>query len=323
MYCEVKGKRINHSLEEILKRLRAETDNWYFDAIESAGDRLKITCPNHKNGKERHPSCFIYNRDDDDDVEFGTCHCFTCGYVARLPKLVSDVLNISIDDAENWLIEDFADIVVESTKILPPIEINNVTECTRIDESELLKYQEYNDYMWKRKLSKEVVDFFHIGYNKEHNSIMFPVWDEHGNLVMFTERYIDTKRFDIPSNVTKPVYLLNFIKKYGYNKVIVCEGQIDALVSWTYGFPAVALFGSGTTKHQISLLNESGIREFILMYDNDYAGRKGAERFKKNIRNDVFVSDIIMPEGKDVADCSYDEFTSLLENRNKNNCICC
>lgn len=312
MYCEVKGKRINHSLEEILKRLRAETDNWYFDAIESAGDRLKITCPNHKNGKERHPSCFIYNRYDDDDVEFGTCHCFTCGYVARLPKLVSDVLNISIDDAENWLIEDFADIVVESTKILPPIEINNVTERTRIDKNELLKYQEYNDYMWKRKLSKEVVDFFHIGYNKEHNSIMFPVWDEHGNLVMFTERYIDTKRFDIPSNVTKPVYLLNFIKKYGFNKVIVVESQINALTCWTYGIPAIALFGTGT-KYQYDLLNTSGIRNFILMFDGDEAGRKGAERFKKNIRDDVLVTDILMPNGMDVNDLSYEQFIYLLK----------
>ena len=38
MYCEVNGKRITTNLKEILNRLRAETNNWYFDSIEPAGD---------------------------------------------------------------------------------------------------------------------------------------------------------------------------------------------------------------------------------------------------------------------------------------------
>lgn len=312
MYCEVKGKRITTNLKEILNRLRAETNNWYFDSIEPAGERLKITCPNHKNGKERHPSCFIYNDTNDKEIEFGTCHCFTCGYVAKLPKLVSDVLNITIENAEDWLIEDFSDVIVDSFKTLPEIELNKKNDIQKLDDNELLKYVGYHPYMWQRKLSKEVVDFFHIGYNREHNSIMFPVWDEHNNLVMFTERYIDSKKFHIPSSVIKPIYLLNFIIKYGYTTAVVCESQFNALTSWTYGKPAFALFGTGT-KHQYEILNKTGIRHYILMFDGDEAGRKGAERFKKNIRKDVMITDILMPSGMDVNDLNYEQFMYLLK----------
>ncbi len=76
--------------------------------------------------------------------------------------------------------------------------------------------------------------------------------------------------------------------------------------------PAIALYGAGTTKGQIDILNNSSIKHFILMYDNDQAGRKGAEKFKKLISKNKFVTDIIMPYGKDLNDLSKKEFIDLL-----------
>lgn len=49
------------------------------------------------------------------------------------------------------------------------------------------------------------------------------------------------------------------------------------------------------------------------MYDPDEAGRRGAERFKRLIRKDVFVEDIQLPPGKDVNDLSKKEFENLLK----------
>ena len=95
--------------------------------------------------------------------------------------------------------------------------------------------------------------------------------------------------------------------------MIVAESQINALVSYSYGFPAVALFGAGTTKGQIEELNKTPIMHYILMYDNDAAGRKGAARFKKFIKPTVFITDVLMPLGKDIADCSKEEFLNLLK----------
>lgn len=48
------------------------------------------------------------------------------------------------------------------------------------------------------------------------------------------------------------------------------------------------------------------------MYDPDEAGRRGAERFKKLIRKDVLVDDVLLPPGKDVNDLSKKEFENLI-----------
>ena len=49
------------------------------------------------------------------------------------------------------------------------------------------------------------------------------------------------------------------------------------------------------------------------MFDGDFAGRKGAERFIKNIRSDVFVTDLLLPKGKDINDLTKEEFISLVD----------
>ena len=109
---------------------------------------------------------------------------------------------------------------------------------------------------------------------------------------------------------------MNEAVKNKYNQVIVVESQINALVSYSYGFPAVALFGAGTTQNQIDELNKTNILHYILMYDNDEAGRKGASKFKKLIKKNAFITDIIMPKNKDVADCSKEEFWDILRKNN-------
>ena len=165
--------------------------------------------------------------------------------------------------------------------------------------------------MWKRKLSKEVVDRFRVGYDKERDAITFPVYDERHRLVMVTARSVNSKRFWIPKNVDKPVYLLYDILERGIETVYVCESQINALTARTWGLDAVALFGTGSEK-QYNTLKKSGIRNYVLLFDGDEAGRKGALRFKKNMPNDVFITDVRLPAGKDVNDLSYDEVMKLI-----------
>ena len=167
--------------------------------------------------------------------------------------------------------------------------------------------------MEKRKISKEIANKFQIKYDPLTKTIVFPVRDVKGNLIFLTRRSIESKKFYIDSKAEKTVYLLDEAIKNKLNQVIVVESQINALVSYSYGFPAVALFGAGTTKGQIEELNKTNIIHYILMYDNDEAGRKGAFKFKKMIKKNVFVTDIVMPKNKDVADCSKEEFIEILK----------
>ena len=311
MQLTIRGKVIDAPIPVILTTLRSELRNGKLrDIRDEYKDNIAITCPVHKMGVERNPSCNVYCRKDNDDLEYGKAHCFTCGFTATLPQFVATCFDEDESVGEEWLIERFGTAYSENARYLPEIVLKTHKPKRSMNESVLKNYDYYDDYMWRRKLTKEVVDRFRIGYDPERKAITFPVWDETGKLVMVTSRSTVDKRFYIEKDVDKPVYLLNFIKDYGIKSVYVCESQINALTLWSYGYPAVALFGTGS-KYQYEILNKCPVREYILCFDGDEAGTKGRHRFIKNIRKDVLVSYKNIPSGKDVNDLSKEEFDSL------------
>jgi len=299
---------------DILKDIRLETSGRFLREIIPNGNNVRVTCPWHKDGMESHGSCDVYCSVEGDLV-CGTVHCFTCGKSKNLISLSARCLGMSYENAKNWLVEryggDYRDGKI--IEFADEIQLHQQEKVKEEREIDLSKYDYYHPYMWKRGLSKDVVDKFRIGYNKDRDTITFPVWDEFGKIVMVTERSVNSKKFYIEEGVEKPVYLLNFIEKWRIDKVIVTESQINCLTAWRYGYPAIALFGTGS-EHQLEILNRSGIKSYILMFDGDKAGREGARRFKKGIKKSVFVKDIQMPFGKDVNDLSGEEFKKLLEN---------
>ena len=309
----VRGKIIDTPISVILNTLRKEINNGKLrDVCEEVRDNIAVTCPVHKMGAERKPSCQVYCSRENDNVEYGKCHCFTCGFTATLPQFVN--VCFEEDDpefGEEWLSERFGTSYSDNALFLPEIVLNrNKQKKKVIPESRLNSFDYYDPYMWKRRLTKEVVDKFRIGYDPKSDMVTFPVWDENGNLVMMTYRSTKDKRFHIERDSDKPVYLLNFIKDENISTVYVCESQINALTLWSYGYPAVALFGTGS-RYQYEILNRSHIRNYVLCFDGDEAGDKGIDRFYKNIRKDVFVSYKKIPRGKDVNDLSKEEFDSL------------
>lgn len=308
----IKNKRIVAPIMTILTTLKSELHNGLLKDIgKEENDNIPITCPSHKNGRENRPSCSVYCRRDNDKVEYGRVHCFTCGYSVRLPELIGDCFGKSVGFGEEWLVSRFGTMLETDPEYLEPIVLESPSKKF-LNERILNKYMFYHPYMWERGLSKEVVDRFSVGYDKEHNAITFPVWDELGRLVMVTSRNVTNKYFYIEKDRDKPVYLLNFINKEHIDKVYVCESQINALTLWSWGYPAIALFGTGSA-FQYEILNKSGIRNYILCFDGDFAGRVGRKRFIQNIRDDVLVSYVPIPNGKDVNDLSKSQFEELGE----------
>ena len=308
----IRGKRIEAPIMTILTTLKSELHNGLLKDIERENqDNIPITCPSHKNGRENRPSCFVYCRRDNDKVEYGRVHCFTCGYSVGLPEFVGHCFGQSEEFGKSWLIQRFGTMVEMDADYLEPI-ILDTPKKHYMDESVLNKFMFYHPYMWKRGLSKEVVDRFGVGYDKDYNALTFPVWDEYGHLVMVTSRNVSNKYFHIEKNKDKPVYLLNFINKDKLDKVYVVESQINALTLWSWGYPSIALFGTGSS-HQYDILNKSGIRNYVLCFDGDEAGLKGRDRFIRSIRKDVLVSYVPIPMGKDVNDLTKEQFEKLEE----------
>lgn len=317
------GNRIiNSPLMSIIRKIRQESNYQYFHDVQDKGDYIRVTCPYHKNGQEQHPSMSIFINDSNTEYKTGNFNCFTCGESGSLPKLVSHCLGLNIDEAKDWLVSNFSDeIVVDDDKISELLRsvtkdfdaltsTSTKTTNTYLNPEELSQYNFYHPYMWKRKLSKEVVDRFSIGYDENLNAITFPVWDVSNNLVMVTKRCVDNKTFFIPKDVDKPVYLLNFAVKDGLDTVYVCESQINTLYCYTLGMPAIGLFGTGDP-YQYSILKKVGIKHYILALDGDVAGRKGIHRFIKNFEKTSFIDVLVLPEGKDINDLSKEEINKL------------
>lgn len=309
---KINNKIITTDAYNILLQVQRELENGKLKDIKrERGDNILISCPSHKDGFEKHASCAVYVGNDS-NVSYGTAHCFVCGYKASFVKLVADLFNANEEFSKEWLLERFGYSLLEQDVVIPELTIKKEQKRIQyMNESELEQFRYYHPYMFKRKLTKEVIDTFDIGFDEKTNSITFPVRDAKGNLLFVTKRSVTGKRFEIPPNVEKPVYLLDFIIKNNINKVVVCESQINALTCYSYGFPAIALFGTGS-EYQMSLLNNSPIRNYILAFDGDEAGRKGAERFKRKIRKDVFVKTVIVPEKEDLNSLSKEEVIKLL-----------
>ena len=308
----INGHVIDSDLNTILTAIRNKTSERYLGRMRSAGENIAISCPFHKDGQEKHPSCFVYSSRDNDSVPFGFYRCFTCGSQGQLYNLVAYCFGCDVESAKEWLVDNFSSSLSDSfTLSLPKIDLSPTT-CDEMymDEKELDKYSYFHPYMFKRGLSEEVIRKFRIGWNPDHDTITFPIWDDHNNLIGITERSVKTKRFYIPKDIGKPVYLLNFIKLENVNEVYVCESQIDALYLESMGYRAIALLGTGS-KNQYEILKKSGIRIYHLALDGDMAGRHGMLKFINNMPDDIIIDVIKLPQGKDVNDLTKEEFDKL------------
>lgn len=304
---------IDAPIIDILKKVKSQLTNGKLKYYQLKGDNVRVTCPHHKSGKEDKASCDIYCGDSD-NVVYGTCNCFTCHFQGPLWHFIAECFDESDDFAKKWLVDNFADKVIEKKITLLPISFPEPKKEVKnefLDESILDNFQSWHPYMAKRKLSQEVCEKFEVKYDDKTKCIVFAVRDEKGKLMMLTRRSVEGKKFIIDADKEKPVYMLYHLLQNNIKTAIVTESQINCLTCLSYGLPAIALFGTGT-KHQYDILRKSGIRHYILCFDGDEAGRKGAKRFIDGMSKDVFITDIKIPTGKDVNDLPEEDFLAIL-----------
>ena len=305
-------------LIELRKQLELNGVKRFAKFIDS-GKNIQTNCPFHKEGQERKPS-FGINKNT------GECHCFGCGWSGTLSEMISNCFGKDDFGAygNKWLIRNFLSVAVESR---PDIDVDfcrrkKITSETKkyISEQELDSYRYTHPYMYKRKLTDEIIDLFDIGYDKNTECITFPNRDINGNCLFIARRSVKTKFFNYPQDVEKPVYGLyecnicaKTIKNWFPNEIIICESMIDALTCWVYGKYAVALNGTGN-ENQFKTLRNMPNRKFILATDMDEAGLKARERIRQSLGNKLvteYVWDINV--AKDINDMNKEYFDSLKE----------
>lgn len=288
---------------------------------------IQITCPNHANGQEHKPSCGITTTQKG-SLPAGAVHCFTCGYSVSLAEMVSNCFGY--DDygtyGIQWLVKNFLTVSIEDRKNIDlDFSRGNIVEkIDYITEEELDSYRYLHDYMYKRKLTDGIIEKFDVGYDKAFQisplgvvpikripCLTFPVRDITGGTLFVARRAVKFKLFHYPENARKPVYGIFELPEV-CSELIVCESIINALTCWTYGRPAVALLGLGTS-YQYQQLIRLPVRKLIAAFDGDSAGENATKKLVEQMQGKKLVTHFKMPMGKDINDLSFEEFNALPE----------
>lgn len=241
-------------------------------------------------------------------LDTGVFHCFACGSSYSLPRLVSVLLydtEIRIQ-GETYLLEKFADFTVENRETafkLPKREIRKPKEIQYVSEKELDRYAFYHSYILNRGISKEVIDLFDIGYDKDRRAITFPVKDKQGRCLFIARRSVVGKEYNYPLGAEKPLYGVDVLARYGRSSepLYITESMINCLSLWTYGFQAIALNGTGSAE-QIEMLKELPYRRLVLGLDGDNAGRKGTMRLYEALKKFKLMTRLNLEDGVDIND---------------------
>ena len=268
----------------------------------------------------------------------GMWHCFSCSTSKDMRSGVAEILRLKqvTVPASDWIAENLPELDDNNPSKMESLVPDGIigelfdkytTDSLRVQmqskqkyvsEEELASYRFFHPYMFQRRLTKEVIMKYDVGYDANHippgrskpvPCITFPVRDKQGHTLFFCRRSVEGKYFNYPEGVTKPVYGLYELPA-DCHSVIICESVFNCLTAVTYGYNAVALLGTGNS-YQLSQLKQLGVREFVICLDPDDAGKRGTEKLKKALAGSAFIWVIEMPPGKDLNDCTKDEFDIL------------
>lgn len=325
-------KPVLATVQDIVTQLRMEVKASGIDLLRDMKPthrNIMVTCPFHKNGQEKKPSFGITTVDTKEGKRVypaGTCHCFTCGFTSELPEFISQLFghNDGGQFGYKWITSRYSSVTVDARE---PLKLNMTRnkgntsgdidlDSIFVSEEELASYRFFHPYMYYRKLTDKVIDYFDIGYDQKTESLTFPVHDLKG-IVRFIQRRSVGKKGFLNESVPwkgKTVYgLYHVYKNLSWAKeVIICESPIDALTCWTYRVPAVATMGALPTVDQLNLLIKLPIRKYIVGVDNpliDSAGREGAIRLSKELGKHKVIQYLKFPdEVKDINAMSEEQF---------------
>ena len=249
-----------------------------------------------------------------------TGNCFACGWSGTIEEMISELYGYQDEGkfGKRWLIKRFNTVEIETRpNIMDGFSArnnrlndkninrldnlnNNTIDNIYISDEELDKYRYIHPYLYERGLTDEIIERFDIGYDRERKEITFPVRDIEGRCVFIAGRSTERKFFRLPKGMDKPIYCSHLFRYGTYTRAYITESFLNCLTCWKYDKPAMALIGTGNRK-QYEILNKLPVREYILAFDPDEAGRKATERFRKNVHGKI-IKELVYSDNRDIND---------------------
>lgn len=301
------GRRQKHTSEKYysedqIKRVLVASG---IDVVTEVESDFIIFCPFHNN--RRTPAGEVHKTN-------GLFYCFSCQETKNLTELVMQASDRSFFEAAR-LIDSKADDrnleeVIQDT-LNKKVEFEEYDQSTidRLNQSALSSVRAA-EYYKSRKITKDSVIKYKLGYSEKQDMVTIPVYSPDGICIGFVGRSVEGKVFKNTPGLPKSKTLFNLQRAKRYDKVFIVESSFDAIRLEQVGVHAVATLGATISKEQRKLLKQY-FNQIILLADNDDAGKIMSNKLKAE-----FGSGCITPKlpdnVKDVSDMSDTELKDFV-----------
>ncbi|MGD0328116.1 MAG: toprim domain-containing protein [Minisyncoccia bacterium] len=261
-----------------------------------------------ESGKEIITQCLFNGCDKDSrgaeahlyfDAETGQFECKKCGEKGNLVTLA----------------KHFGDGIQEIA-LNPVIPTRNPRKSTKFDAGLVETCHQalpanIRQYLNARGITDAVIDAHKLGWGKFYGKwwITIPIQDIYRAFQFFKLRRdpnAGDEKTTYPRGIEAQIYGWETLTNLN-NSLLICEGELDRLALLSKNIPAItSTHGAMTFKQEWCGKVGKG-RKIYICFDNDEAGRKGAERAAKmleNVGNETYI--ITLPqevgEGGDITD---------------------
>lgn len=301
-------------IEQLRDYIFSKTGKTYFRNIRDGREDILVTCPVHKEGQERHPSCG-FSKVDKDTINAGYFHCFNCGFKGDTYEVLKQILGDTFNKEEASKVLGIEDLEFEQRLNRVPIlfALPELEEQKKyVSRTELKQYRYYTDYLKNRNISEKTAEKYDIGYDTRTDEITFPIKDIYGRCLAVGRRSVRGKRYDYPQGFTKPLYGIHELPSIMENIYVwIVEGPFNLWSLNEYNKKGVALLGTGT-RNQLEQLLTIKCKGFVLALDGDPAGRRGNKKianFLLSHRKEVHVA--CVPDFEDINSISCEIFKQM------------
>jgi hypothetical protein len=214
------------------------------------------------------------------NVDSGLWVCFKCDARGNAKRLVTKLGGTYVDPVVS---------VEHIREHMDRIRTRKKKEASSdhvVDERTLARYFPDPDYWCDgRGFRARTVEAFGLAYDPISDRHIIPHRDVDGGLLGVVQRRTTDEfpRYLYWDGFNRRGSLFGQWLVEGRRKIGLVEGSTDTIAMYDAGIVAPAQWGSSISRLQVRLLHQLGVREVVLFYDYDEAGKKAEEKSRELI----------------------------------------
>ena len=230
----------------------------------TGAEEVKVLCPFHN---DTNPSASI-------NVKKDLFHCWTCGVGYNEQQFLSRMNNISLSDAHK--------VVLKTNEITHDWEL--------VEKAELWANPTFLKKVEDLGLDRKIINDLNLGLVKDSKGrayLGYPVY--YNGIIMDIRRFNISKFEGVPKIMSNAGSEAGFVIPYDVwnkdkNLTYIFEGEKKMALARTLGLNAITLTGGANTRPNDFVINAFKDRDVVICYDNDDAGREGAQKVHDKLK---------------------------------------